>query len=227
MALRIVGAGLGRTGTHSLKLALERLLGAPCYHMADIVTKHREHIDVWRRAGARDLPDWDELFDGYAAAVDMPVAFFWRELMSEYPDAPILLSLRNSESWWESAHATIMRPGRERTPEFAAMMTALYEDRFTTDVEGKASAIAAYEAHNAAVMAEVPGERLIVWRTGDGWGPLCRALDLPVPAEPFPHSNTTAEFRARPMARPSAESAGPRAGLFEPVCLRRPGGCSG
>jgi hypothetical protein len=173
--------------------------------MAEVVMKHRDHIDVWRRAALGELPEWTLLFKGYAAAVDIPASLFWRELMVAFPDAPILLSLRDPESWWESVHATIFRPDRERTPEFAAMEAALGENRFTPAVEDKQSAIAAYEAHNAAVMSGVPANRLVVWRLGEGWDPVCAALGLPVPDRPFPHTNTTAEFRAR-----SAPSATPR-----------------
>jgi hypothetical protein len=197
MALRVIGAGNGRTGTHSLKLALERLLGAPCYHMMEVGTKRRDHIEIWHRAALKEMPDWEQLFRGYAAAVDLPASMFWRELMAAYPEAPVLLSLRDPESWWESAHATIFRPGREASPEFAAMIAALAKHRFTPEVEDKEAALAAYNAHNAAVREEVPRERLVIWNLGDGWEPICKALDLAVPDEPFPNTNSTAEFRAR------------------------------
>lgn len=202
MTLRLIGAGLGRTGTHSLKLALERLLGAPCYHMSEVVTNHREHMDLWRRAALGDMPDWNRLFAGYAAAVDMPASQFWRELMEAFPDAPVLLSLRDPESWWQSVHATIFRPGATPPSDFLDMVQTIAVHRFTTEVEDRAATIAAFEAHNAAVIGGVPADRLVVWRAEDGWGPICRALGLPVPDAPFPHSNTAAEFRARPIGQP-------------------------
>src|SRR5690242_16311928 len=97
MTLRVVGAGLGRTGTHSLKLALEQLLGAPCYHMAEVF-EHPEHVPLWDQATRGEMPDWDALFDGYGAAVDWPMAAFWREIGEAYPDALILLSVRDADS---------------------------------------------------------------------------------------------------------------------------------
>src|SRR5512139_2619631 len=106
MGLRIVGAGLGRTGTLSLKLALEKLLGAPCYHMLEVFA-HPEHIAVWHTAAQGRPTDWPALFRGYAATVDWPGASFYRELMDAYPDAIVLLSTRDPDSWWRSASATI------------------------------------------------------------------------------------------------------------------------
>jgi hypothetical protein len=99
MTLQVVGAGLGRTGTHSLKLALERLLGGPCYHMVEVFG-HPEHVDVWRRAALGETVDWDALFDGYVACVDWPGGSFWHELADAYPEAPILLSTRDSADTW-------------------------------------------------------------------------------------------------------------------------------
>src|SRR5262245_3217336 len=103
MSLRVVGAGLGRTGTMSLKIALERLLGAPCYHMIEVF-QHPEHVAFWHEAALGRMPDWDQLFAGYAAAVDWPSAAFWPELMEAYPDALVVLSVRDTQSWWQSAH---------------------------------------------------------------------------------------------------------------------------
>jgi hypothetical protein len=200
MALRVVGAGLGRTGTHSLKLALEQLLGSPCYHMAEVF-EHPEDVPVWHEAVRGHPVDWDALFDGYAAAVDWPPAAFWREISAAFPDAIVLLSTRESaDAWWKSASDTIFQgiwrvPGME---DWRAMVEDMLRLRFTPgwrDNEGEAKA--AYEQHNAAVRAAVPADRLVVWQPRDGWGPLCDALDVPVPDEPFPHSNSTAEWRAR------------------------------
>ena len=213
MALKVIGAGLGRTGTNSLKLAIERLLGGPCYHMFEVVS-NPHHVPMWHAATREEMPDWSVLFDGFQAAVDWPVAAFWRELMTAFPDAIVLLSVRDTESWWTSAHDTIFRffsntadaPGA--TPELRAMLQDLFRTRFTLEVENKAACIALFEAHNAEVRRSVPASRLVEWRPGDGWAPLCRALGLPVPAEPFPHVNTTEEIRARlPAAQNGAGAA--------------------
>ena len=115
MGLRMIGAGLGRTGTNSLKVALEQLLGGTCYHMFE-VHQRPDHFDVWAQAYAGNLPDWPTLFDPFVAAVDWPVSPFWRELSAVYPDAPILLSVRDEDSWWESAaNTTRARLTNQRT----------------------------------------------------------------------------------------------------------------
>jgi hypothetical protein len=194
MGLRVVGAGLGRTGTMSLKLALERLLGAPCYHMAEVFA-HPEHIPLWH-AAARDEPvDWRALFDGYAAAVDWPVGSFWPEVSAAFPDALILLSTRSSESWWKSASRTIFPTSAKAAgTSWHAMWLELAARRFTPRLDDRAAAVAAYERHNADVRARAPKARLLEWPARDGWAPLCRALGVAVPDEPFPHANSTEEF---------------------------------
>lgn len=196
MALRVVGAGLGRTGTMSLKLGLERLLGGPCYHMIEVF-QHPEHVALWHQASLGRMPDWEALFEGYVAAVDWPVCSFWEEVGEAFPDAPVLLSVRDPESWWRSASNTIFPSSRRAEGEWREMVEDLFANRFTREIDDKAKAIAAYEAHYAKVRREVPASRLLEWRATDGWGPLCDALGVPVPDEPFPHANTTAEFQAR------------------------------
>lgn len=198
MTLRVVGAGLGRTGTHSLKLALERLLGAPCYHMVEVF-QHPEHVPVWLAAAQGNMPDWNELFAGYAAAVDWPASGFWPELSAAYPEALIVLSVRDPESWWRSAHETIF-PSIDSVPpdsDWRKMIDSMMASRFIRDLEDREACIAAFERHNAQVRETAPADRLLEWRASDGWGPLCTALGLPVPEEPFPHTNTREEFLAR------------------------------
>jgi hypothetical protein len=196
--LRVVGAGLGRTGTKSLQLALEMLLGAPCYHMAEVF-KHRNHIPIWEREAAALEPNLDGVLDGYVAAVDWPAAAFWRELAAANPSAVILLSTRrDAETWWESADKTIFDGLRRGIPgpEMLAMWQQVSARGFTAQLDHDA-AIAAYERHNADVRATADPARLVEWQPGDGWQPLCDALGLSVPAEPFPHTNSTEEFLAR------------------------------
>lgn len=196
MSLRIVGAGLGRTGTLSLKVALERLLGAPCYHMMELFT-HPEHAGIWRAAVGGAMTNWDQLFQGYAAAVDWPAAAFWPELSEAYPEAVVLLSVRDAESWWRSASKTIFPTSRKQEGEWREMVDAMFAARFTTRLDDRDACIEAYERHNARVRATVPANRLLEWRPGDGWEPLCSALGTPVPEEPFPHTNSTEEFLSR------------------------------
>jgi hypothetical protein len=196
MTLRVVGAGLGRTGTNSLKLALESLLGEPCYHMFECFERP-EHMPLWTAAAQGDIPEWDHLLSGYGAAIDFPPAAFWPELMRAYPKALILLSVRDTDDWWKSASRTIfptvlaMPPGPRRE-----MIDAFWSSRFTLAIEDERAAKAAFEKWNDQVRAGVPPERLLEWRPGDGWELLCSALELPVPPEPFPHVNTTKEFLA-------------------------------
>ncbi len=198
MSLRVVGAGLGRTGTHSLKVALEQLLGGPCYHMMEVFT-HPEHVPTWHAAFEGKRVDWDPVFEGFVATVDWPGCTFWAEFSVTNPDAIVLLSRRDSaDTWWRSASRTIFLPlsgeirlGNEAWAEMGAAMMRAFEPDFMDEAKAKA----AYEAHNAAVRAGVAPDRLVEWQPSDGWEPLCEALGVPVPAEPFPVTNTSAEMR--------------------------------
>ena len=197
MALKVVGAGLGRTGTHSLKVALEQLLGGPCYHMVEVFG-HPEHVPMWHAAFRGEPVDWDAVFDGYVACVDWPGGGVWRQLAAYAPDAVILLSTRDSaDQWWTSASRTIFQ-ALDRVPgndEWHAMAMDMLRS-LTPDFPDEAACKAGYERHNAEVRAEAPPDRLVEWKPQDGWGPLCKALGVPEPADPFPLTNTTAEFRA-------------------------------
>jgi hypothetical protein len=201
MTLRVIGAGVGRTGTMSLKTALELLLGGPCYHMLEVFT-HPDHVAAWSAAGRGDAVDWSSLLDGYVATTDFPACLFWRDLLELSPGAIVLLSTRaDSTTWWESASQTIFSPEIEAAaasmPEWFAMWQSVARTRFTDDVHDEAAAVAAYERHNADVRASVPPSQLLDWQPGDGWGPICARLGVPVPDVPFPHTNTRAEMRAR------------------------------
>ena len=203
MTLRVVGAGLGRTGTSSLKLALERLLGGRCYHMSEVFARP-DDTDVWRRAYLGEAVDLAPVFDEFVAAVDWPAAGLWDRLAARFPDAVVLLSSRPADDWWVSADATILRTARagaerEAMPAAAAPWLDMADAMFGAfgPIDDEAGAKAAFVAHNAAVRAAVPADRLVEWSPGDGWAPLCAALDVTEPDEPFPHTNTTAEFRDR------------------------------
>jgi hypothetical protein len=200
--VKVVGAGVGRTGTHSLKLALEQLLGGPCYHMAEVF-EHLDHVPTWTAALRGEQVDWEPVLGSYSAVVDWPGAGCWDTLARAYPDALVLLSTRRDpEQWWTSADATIFRGMGDGGPPNPAMdgwreMAATMMDKFDPNWSDHDAAIAAYERHNAFVRNSVPAERLVEWQPGDGWAPLCSALGLPLPDAPFPHSNTTEEFLAR------------------------------
>jgi hypothetical protein len=198
MALQVVGVGFGRTGTNSLKLALEQLLGGRCHHMHEVLARP-ELIPLWTSA-EDDRPDWDAIFDGDVATVDWPAASFWREITAEYPDSIVLLSKRASaEEWWASASRTIFAVEvPDAPPDFQAWLAtidAIFK-RVGVDPDDRDASMAAYDRHLDDVRAAIPPERLVEWTTGDGWEPLCDALGVAVPSEPFPHTNTAAEFRA-------------------------------
>ena len=211
MSLRIVGAGLGRTGTLSLKTALEKLLGKPCHHMLELFA-HPEQVPHWLAAARGSMPDWNELLKSYVAAVDWPSAAFWPELAAANPDAIVLLSTRDSsETWWNSANETIFRNLEHAPPGvWKDMIDTLFRNRFTANIKDRAAAIAAYERHNAEVRARVPKHRLLEYQPGDGWEPLCHALGVAVPNEPYPKTNTREEWLARfaSLPRPPAPPGG-------------------
>lgn len=202
MTIQLIGAGLGRTGTTSLKVALETLLGGTCHHMIEAFG-HPNEIPSWAAAARGEPVDWPELLAGYDAIVDYPGAGVWREIAAAFPEAPILLSTRSSaQKWWDSASVTILadRPlpaDTEHERLRREMVEVMFERTLGPDRSDAAAVMAAYDAHNAAVRAEVPPDRLFEYQPGDGWAPLCAALDLPIPDEPFPHTNTREHFRSR------------------------------
>lgn len=199
MGLKVIGAGLGRTGTTSLKLALEELLGGRCYHMLE-VRERPDDAGVWGDAYQGSFPQWSQFFDPYIAAVDWPSAPFWRELSEALPEAPIVLSVRDVDAWWNSVSNTIFialatyfapdAPDDDWTRMGQGMMT-----QFSPNWQDESAAKEAYLAYNEHVRATAPADRLVEWRPTDGWAPICSALGLNVPDRPFPHLNTTDQAR--------------------------------
>lgn len=202
MTIRLIGAGLGRTGTMSLKLALEQLLGGTCHHMMEVFG-HPAEIPVWHAAMRGEPVDFTELLAGYEAIVDYPGAAVWRDLADAFPDAPILLSTRSSaRTWYDSAAATIFasrdwEAADDTARRQRAMIATMFDRSLGPDLDDADAIMAAYDTHNAAVRAEVPAGRLFEYQPGDGWAPLCAALGVPLPDVDFPHENTREQFRAR------------------------------
>jgi hypothetical protein len=200
VTIRLIGAGLGRTGTMSQKQAIERLTGERCYHMFEVFT-HPEDVPTWAAAVAGEPVDWDALFGDCVATVDWPGCNFWRQLADAYPDAPVLLSTRDSaETWWQSADNTIFnvfRNGPEDPDDPWFRMADPLIRAVIPDPSDEAGSKAGYERHNAEVRAAIEPARLIEWQPGDGWAPIAAALGVAVPDEPFPHTNSTKEFRTR------------------------------
>ena len=202
--LQVIGVGLHRTGSMSVKAALERLGFGPCYHGMEALRRSTDG-DHWLAAyDAGGDFDWSLIFDGYRATLDWPTAYFWEQLATAYPDAKILLTDRDPESWWDS-HVTMFQRGAEfgqqLTDEerqwaeesgFARMQAALGTIApaiFDGRVFDKAHCLRVFTAHHERVRRTVPAERLLVYRVQEGWDPLCRFLDVNIPNEPFPRVN--------------------------------------
>jgi hypothetical protein len=205
MSLKVIGAGFGRTGTHSLKIALEMLGFAPCYHMVEVFT-HPGHSEAWEEAARSGTADWNALIGEYKAAVDWPSSYFWRELMAEYPDAKVILTERDADAWYKSISSTIfdfmsrdVDPSKLDPIRAAQRKMGQYlviEKTFGNRLD-KQHVLDVYRQNSTDVKREVPKGKLLVYDAPEGWGPLCKFLDVPVPDAPYPLTNTTEEFRAR------------------------------
>ena len=193
MTLAVIGAGFGRTGTESMKLALERLGLGPCHHMKEVLSSP-DQLKRWRAIARGGEPDWDAAFDGFGSAVDWPSAFFWRELSEAYPDAKVILTVRSPESWYKSMSNTIFKVLDATKDPDSIGKTLIAERVFGGRYHDRDHAISVYQKNNADVQATFDSDRLLTYHIGDGWDPLCCFLDKPVPDEPFPRSNSTAEF---------------------------------
>ncbi|HEX2742264.1 MAG TPA: sulfotransferase [Rubrobacter sp.] len=247
--MKIIGAGFGRTGTTSLKAALEELGFDPCYHMTEVFA-HPEHADFWKAAWRGDNVDWEGVLGGYEAAVDWPACTFYRELMQRYPEAKVLLSVRDPEPWYKSTRGTIyelsMLVEKSTLPRliFGAISLLIFggfaggrsgmandiiwQGTFDGRFEDKDYAIEVFERHNEEVKRSVPPSRLLVYDVREGWGPLCEFLGVDEPEEPFPRLNDTAQMRrgmltirALSIALPAALALSVAAAL---VLLRRRAG---
>ena len=211
--LKIIGAGFGRTGTLSLKVALEKLGYRKCYHMHDLPS-NPEHIRYWEAAARGEPVDWPSLFTGYQAILDFPGCYFYRQLLSHYPQAKVILTTRDPYEWYESALKTIYKP----TPSLALMLTILRKVPFSQRVRSlprvmrsvdriifkgmfdgrftdKQYTLSVFKRHYDEVKETVPPQQLLVYNVNEGWEPLCSFLEVPLPhLEPFPHANTAGDF---------------------------------
>jgi len=199
MPLKVIGAGLGRTGTMSLKLALEELGFGPCYHMMEVIA-NPQYAEYWARAAEGAPVDWDQVFQGYNSVVDWPACDYWRELSSRYREAKVILTVRDPESWFASTQATIFSSLNVFATQDSAIgktMRALAARHFGGAIDDRDRCIAGFERHNEAVKNSGLGDRLLIYSVAEGWDPLCRFLAVPVPETAFPARNTTDEFRAK------------------------------
>jgi hypothetical protein len=200
MVLQVIGAGFGRTGTTSLKLALEMLGFGPCHHMQEVFP-HPEQVAYWDRAAQGEKMNWDEVFAYYRSSCDWPSSAFYEELADYYPHAKVILTLRDPKAWYKSVVSTIMRmirrpePGQQALPGiFGPLLVG--EKIFSNDFS-EAHMIDVFERHNAEVRRVIPTSRLLILEAEEGWEPLCAFLGVPVPDAAYPKSNTTEEFLSR------------------------------
>jgi hypothetical protein len=188
MNLEVIGASFGRTGTMSMKAALEELGFGPCYHMREVF-EHPEHMGQWRAAMRGDPVDWERVLGDYRATVDWPGCTFYGELLEMNPDAKVILTIRDPQRWYESAYNTIYR----RATQFVSEL--VWEGDFDGRFGDREHAIEVFERHNEEVKRRVPPERLLVYEVKQGWGPLCDFLGVEAPRKPFPHLNESRAFR--------------------------------
>jgi len=196
VAIKVLGAGFGRTGTNSLKMALEQLGFGPCYHMFEV---RQEHVPLWYQAIDENKTDWEKILADFQSAVDWPVAAFIPELIKEYPDAKVILSERDPEKWFESATETIfaaMKLGAEKGIEPPGMAKKLVMDKvFEGNCEDRDHCVDIYNKHIENMIRVVPKEKLLRFKSSDGWQPLCDFLGVEVPEGEYPRSNDREMFQ--------------------------------
>ena len=214
--MKVVGAGFGRTGTLSLKVALETLGFGPCYHMIEVF-EHPEHVGFWEATWRGEPVDWDGFLGGYEATVDWPACTFYEDLLQRHPDAKVLLSVRDPESWYESTRNTIYEltklSGRSLFSRGGLALLSLFmfgtftirplqiaeeivlRGTFDGKFEDKHHAIEVFNRHNEEVRRRVPEERLLIYEVKEGWGPLCEFHGVEEPDKPFPRLNDAVEVQ--------------------------------
>ncbi len=216
--MKVIGAGFGRTGTRALKQALERLGYGPCYHMSEVIEQPRR-IRQWLEVAEGASPNWDELFAGFQSTMDWPAAAYWRELAAYYPEAKVILSIRDPQQWYDSIRATIFQSALDRgkamplqrralrwrvakrVPDFALYPrmadATIFKRVFDGRVDDRATAVNVFERHIHEVEAAIAGERLLEYDVRDGWAPLCGFLGFPTPDAEFPRTNQRESFRQK------------------------------
>ena len=203
MALEVIGVGMPRTGTLSLKTALEQLGFGPCHHMVELFA-HPEQWPAWDRVGEGEDVDWEEIFGPYRSVTDAPGVYFWRDLVERYPAAKVVLTERDAERWYDSMQSTIFSP-KHRETMGSTPVGALIGKLAQRSWPGRNSNLShgppprelmvqMFKDHNAAVRAEIAPERLLIYRVSEGWGPLCEFLGVAAPDTPFPRLNSSEEF---------------------------------
>lgn len=201
--MKLIGAGFPRTGTLSTKTALESIGFDPCYHFFTQMERPQD-VAVWRAAAEGQSVDWTALFADFQAAIDWPESLFYKQLMAVYPEAKVLLTMRDPESWYESMMETVypasqaslaVPPDNPLSQAGRAIDAAGWQGLFHGRFEDKAYAISVFERRIQEVKDFVPADKLLVWKVQDGWEPLCRFLGVAVPDRPFPRLNDREAFQ--------------------------------
>jgi hypothetical protein len=197
MPLKVIGAGFPRTGTASLKEALNYLGFGPCYHMSEVAL---EHGPLWMAAFDGDTSHWEEIFKDYASTTDAPGCHFYAELAKAYPDAKVILSVRDPDAWFRSTQETVLSPAvaqmfAAHPPSSQMFMRRMGWHPGDAETHDKERMIARLKAHEDEVKRTIPPQRLLVFNVAEGWAPLCAFLGVPVPDVAFPHINSSEDFR--------------------------------
>jgi hypothetical protein len=206
--MKVIGAGFGRTGTMSLKGALEQLGFGPSFHMID-VARYPELLPQWQAAADGQSADWTQVFEGWESTVDWPACTYWEQIWETFPDAKVLLSVRDPESWYascqKSIHASAQAAAKGEleggsvtvSPEAMKMINGIiWNGTFDGRFDDKEFALDVYNRHNEDVKSKVPADKLLVYEIKQGWEPLCEFLEVPVPDTDMPHLNDATSFRA-------------------------------
>jgi Sulfotransferase domain len=199
VALKVIGAGLGRTATFSMKFAMEHLGLGPCYHMAEVLARARRNIPLWLDVVA-GKPDWEAIFEGYQSTMDYPACSYWRELAEYYPEAKVVLTTRDADSWFESVTETIFSErmnAQTHDSPFGALLQGVALNAFQGKKDDRAFMTDWFRRRNQEVIDTLPPERLLVFQPKQGWAPLCEFLGVPVPEGPFPRVNSRDELGSR------------------------------
>ncbi|CAF1427549.1 unnamed protein product [Didymodactylos carnosus] len=205
--MKVIGAGFGRTGTLSLKVALDQL-GFPCYHFFEIFSTHPSHAKLWIKAYKNGtLSDWNEILQDYEATTDWPAAYFYLQLMKQFPEAKVILTVRDGEKWYKSIENTVIRMQKAFPGQFLSRLKyysiwkmdqlIVHQGEFNNLIEDKEKTIQVFNSHIENVIKNVPKDRLLVYRIEEGWKPLCEFLNVPIPKTLFPHLNDTLTFQQR------------------------------
>ena len=206
MPLNVIGAGVGRTGTYSLKLAINQIGLGPCHHMEEVLHNMPVQVPLWS-AACSGQADWLRIFSGYKSAVDWPTACFFRELAQKFPEARFVLTQRDPQRWADSFGATIYKllAGKDEAPEelraWLEMASGVIARTGFPPGLNRDELVSAFESHNEAVKETIPADRLLIFEVKQGWRPLCDFLDIPVPDTEFPRTNHREEFWDRVNGR--------------------------